>query len=225
MGKRRKPGTYSALEDLGRVRLSRHFYMRDFLYSEISNFFGRPNIPDDPDLAIEAGTRLCTELLDPLTETFGRIAVRSAYRSCDLNHFGATEAKPQRCARNEANYAGHIWDRRDGKGRMGACASIVIPWFADQYDQGRDWRDLAWWLNDHLDYHEIWFFPKLAAFNLTWREDPARYITGYMPHRVTLKHRRTEPPEHADDRAARHADFPPFRGITYPETPDWKTAA
>ena len=45
------------LEDLGRVRLSANFYLRDFLYSEIANFYGIPNIPDDPDLAIAAAVR------------------------------------------------------------------------------------------------------------------------------------------------------------------------
>nr|WP_256202927.1 hypothetical protein [Pseudomonas sp. URMO17WK12:I4] len=54
-----KPQTVSALEDLGRVRLSKSFFMRDFLYSEISQTHGIPNIPDFPDRAIEAGRQLC----------------------------------------------------------------------------------------------------------------------------------------------------------------------
>jgi hypothetical protein len=214
--KRRKPQSYSGLEDLGRVRLSPHFFMRDFLYSEIGNFHGIPNIPENPNLAILAGEKLCQELLDPLTETFGPIAVRSAYRSPSLNHFGATQAKPQRCSRNEANYAGHIWDIRDSKGRMGACASIVVPWFADQCDQGRDWRDLAWWIHDHLPYHSMYFFPKLAAFNLTWREDPDRTIHSYAAPKGTLLGAGGTPTEDDTARAARYADFPSFRGITYP---------
>ena len=212
----KRPGSYSGLETLGRVRLSRHFFMRDFLYSEIGNFHGRPNIPENPDLAIAAGRRLCEDLLDPITETFGPIHVRSSYRSPELNHFGATEAKPQRCAANPANYAGHIWDRRDDKGRMGACACIVIPWFADRYAAGRDWRDLAWWVHDHLPYSSMWFFPKLAAFNLTWREDPAREIDGYMPRRIRLLKAGDDPAEPATARAERYRDFPPFRGIVYP---------
>ena len=84
----RSPKSVAALEDLGRVRLSPTFFMRDFLYSEIGNFHGIPNIPEDPDLAIAAGTRLCEELLEPLNATFGRIAIRSAYRSPTLNAFG-----------------------------------------------------------------------------------------------------------------------------------------
>ena len=73
----RKPGSMRGLEDLGRVRLSVNFFMRDFLYSEIANFYGVQNIPENPDLAIAAGTRLCEELLEPLQRTFGRVAIRS----------------------------------------------------------------------------------------------------------------------------------------------------
>jgi hypothetical protein len=224
----RRPGTYTALEDLGRVRLSRHFFLRNFLHSEIGNFYGRPNIPEDPDLAIAAGTRLATELLDPLVETFGPIEIRSGYRSPDLNHFGATEVTPQKCAANPKNYAGHIWDRRDAGGRMGACVSVVVPWFADRYatgdttgdttgsTTGRDWRDLAWWVHDHLPYHAMTFFPKLAAFNLTWRESPERTIGSYIPPRGTLLAPGAEPAESLAERRARYAEFPPFRGIRYP---------
>lgn len=211
------PGTYTGLEDFGRVRLSAYFFMRDFLYSEIGNFYGRPNIPTDPDLAVAAGTRLCSELLDPLTETFGPIHVRSSYRSPDLNHFGATEVKPQKCSANPANYAGHIWDMCDGEGRMGATACIVVPWFAEQYDAGRDWRDLAWWVHDHLPYHAMYFFPKLAAFNLTWREAPGRKISSYIKPKGKLLAEGAEPDEPATQRRARYADFPEFRGIRFPQ--------
>lgn len=71
----RKPGSVNGLEELGRVRLSKNFFMRDFLYSEIANFHGIPNVPHNPDLAIKAGKRFCEELLEPLQATFGRIAM------------------------------------------------------------------------------------------------------------------------------------------------------
>ena len=85
----RKPASMWSLETFGRVRLSRHFFMRDFMYSEISGFHGQPNIPDNPDLAIENGRAFCTTLLDPLEETFGRIAVRSGYRSAARSASGS----------------------------------------------------------------------------------------------------------------------------------------
>ncbi len=136
----RKPGSMRGLEDLGRVRLSVNFFMRDFLYSEIANFYGVQNIPENPDLAIAAGTRLCEELLEPLQRTFGRVAIRSGYRSAEVTAFGNASGHG---ARVEANAAYHIWDMRDLKGRMGAAACIVIPWFADRYEKGADWRSLA----------------------------------------------------------------------------------
>ena len=58
--------SFKALEKFGRTRLSDNFFMRDFLYSEISNFYGIPNLPDNPARAIEAGQHLCRELIEPL---------------------------------------------------------------------------------------------------------------------------------------------------------------
>jgi hypothetical protein len=199
------------LETLGRVRLSRHFFMRDFLFSEIGNIHRIQNIPDHPDLAIARGQALCETLLDPLEETFGRIAVRSGFRSAALNSFGNENGL--NCARNDYPLECHIWNRPDV---AVAGASIVIPWFADQYDQGRDWRDLAWWLYDHLPFAEAWFFPRLCAFNLSWRPDPQRRIDSYIAPKGTLVRVGLPPSEPLDTRAARYVDFPPFRGIAYP---------
>ncbi|MBQ0766079.1 MAG: hypothetical protein KBT62_07000 [Sulfitobacter litoralis] len=202
-----------SLETFGRVRLSRHFFMRDFMYSEISGFHGQPNIPDDPDLAIENGRAFCTSLLDPLEETFGRIAVRSGYRSAALNAYG--NRRKLNCAANDNPIECHIWDRGAGAQAI-AGASIVVPWFADQYDQGRDWRDLAWWVHDHLPYSEMWFFPKLAAFNLTWRPEPQRSISSYIAPRGMLLRGGKSPSEPLAQRRTRYKDFPPLRGIAYP---------
>ncbi|MEO0990720.1 MAG: hypothetical protein AAFX00_07215 [Pseudomonadota bacterium] len=197
-----------SLETLGRVRLSKYFYMREFLYSEIANIHRIPNIPENPELAIETGTRLCTDLLDPLEETFGRVAVRSGYRSPQVNKFG--NDNKLNCARNDNPLECHIWDRKD---RV-AGASVVIPWFADQYAKGRDWRDLAWWLHDHLEaYSEVWFFPKLAAFNLVWRETPRRRIDSYIAPRGTLWKAGLEPEEPLGTRLQRYSDFPKYCGL------------
>ena len=198
------PKSVAALEELGRVRLSPNFFMRDFLYSEIANQHGLPNIPEDPDLAIAAGTRLCEELLEPLNATFGRIAIRSAYRSPTVNGFG--NAKELGCASNEANYASHIWDRRDGAGRMGATACIVVPWFADRYEAGADWRAMAWWIHDHLPYSKLYFFPIRAAFNIAWREAPERRIDSYIKPRGCLT--KAGAANQEGDHSACYAGFP-----------------
>jgi hypothetical protein len=195
----RKPSSVEKLEELGRIRLSSSFFMRDFLYSDIAAIHGLSNVPDDPDLAVAAGSRLCEKLLEPLQERFGRIAIRSAYRSNEVNAFGNQHGL--RCAANEANYAGHIWDRRDLAGNMGATACIVIPAVWDRFQEPGDWQRLAWWIHDHLPYSEMEFYGKYWAFNLNWSEAPKRRISSYAaPSGVLTKpgmdnHRGS----HADD--------------------------
>ena len=180
----KKPQSVRSLETLGRVSLSKSFFMRDMLYSEIAAISGLQNIPDDPDLAIEAGKHLCAELLEPLQETFGRIAVRSAYRTPAINTWG--NERNLSCAKAETNYTDHTWDRRDAEGHIGAVASIVVPWFVPHYEAGADWRSLAWWIHDHLPYSTLYFFPKLAAFNIGWHEQPKKTINSYIAPRGTL---------------------------------------
>lgn len=212
--KKRRPGSMWSLEALGRERLSKYFFMRDFLYSEISNFHQRQNIPDDVERTLEVGRAFCTALLDPLHETFGSVSIRSGYRAPELNRFGNDNRL--NCARNDYPGECHIWDR---SGAMIGGATIVIPWFADQYAQGRDWRDLAYWIHDHLPYSEQWYFPKLAAFNLTWEPDPRRTISSYIAPRGKLVRAGEAPPEDLKARAARYRDFPLFRGVAQPAIP------
>lgn len=176
--------TIRELEDFGRVRLSKSFYMRDFLHSEISQFESVPNLPGDPDLAIHVGRKLCEELLEPLQDTFGRIAIRSAYRSRTINHLG--HRKGYGCASNHRNFARHIWDARDENGMCGATACIAVPWFADRYAQGESWQAMAWWIHDHLPYSELCFYARLCAFNIAWHESPKRLIRSLVPPTGTL---------------------------------------
>jgi hypothetical protein len=172
----RKQMTYAALDALGRERLSRSFYMRDFLYSEIAHQHQLHNFPHFPDVALKTGRHLCTELLEPLQQTFGRIHVRSGYRSPEVNELG--NRNKLNCASNEQNYAEHIWDYPDANGH-GATACVVIPVLADYIAQGGSWQEMAWWIHDHLLYSTLCFFSKSGAFNIGWHERPSRRIDSY----------------------------------------------
>jgi hypothetical protein len=198
------PRTVKSAEELGRVRLSKTFFMRDFLYSEIANIHCMTNLPEAPDLAIAAGRCLCEQLLEPLQETFGRLAIRSAYRSPQVNAFG--NANAYSCASNETDRARHIWDQRSADGGMGAMASIVVPWLVDRMQNGTPWQAMAWWIHDHLPYSELQFFPKLGAFNIGWHELPRKRITSFAPPRGLL----TKPgmPNNDGDHAALYPGFP-----------------
>jgi hypothetical protein len=200
----KKPQSVAALEEFGRVRLSESFFMRDFLYSEIANFYGMPNIPDHPDQAIEAGRMLCENLLEPLQRRFGRISIRSAYRSPSVNRKGNENG--HNCSTNEKNFAGHIWDYPDGEGRIGATATVVVNSFVGYYERTGDWQAMAWWVHDHLDYCDMEFFPRLAAFNLQWRQAPRRAIYSFIPPQ---KGWLTKPglPNHLGSHAEAYADW------------------
>lgn len=174
----KKPVSVSTLSDFGRIRLSKTFFMRDFLFSDIASIHGYNNVPDDPDLAIAAGSQLCEELLEPIQDRFGRIA----FRSKEVNGFGNQMQKAGKagytCASNESNYAAQIWDERDADGYMGATACVVVPSFWDKFQAEGDWRRLAWWIHDHLPHAGLYFFPTYWAFNISWHEKPVRTINS-----------------------------------------------
>jgi hypothetical protein len=186
----RKPASVDALTRLGRVQLSRSFFMRDFLYSEIAQVHGILNAPDDPDLAIAAGTRLCEDLLEPLQDAFGRLAIRGSYRSAAVNGLGnklmRQGQKAYNCAMNETSGGEHIWDRLDERGFMGATACITVPRFLDRHHERGDWVKLAWWIHDHLPYSNLCFFPVNWAFNIGWHEVPRRRINSFVHPRGLL---------------------------------------
>jgi hypothetical protein len=186
--------------------------MREFLYSEIANIHHMTNLPDDPDLAIAAGRALCEHLLEPLQATFGRISVRSAYRSPQVNAYGCKHYRS--CGSNERNRGRHIWDQRSANGGMGAMATIVIPWLVDRLAHNTPWQAMAWWIHDHLPYSELQFFPKLAAFNISWHEFPIRRITSFAPPRGLL----TKPglTNHDGDHGSEYRGFPQLKRRSRP---------
>jgi hypothetical protein len=180
---RGKPTSVAGLTELGRVRLSKSFFMRDMLHSEIAQVHGLLNAPDDPELAIEIGTRLCEELLEPLQERWGPMRIRSAYRSREVNALGNRMQKAGKsgynCASNEANAGYHIWDQLDSNGHKGATACVVLPAFYDAHPEEGGWQVLARWIDENLPYASLEFFPKYWAFNIQWHERPERRVDSY----------------------------------------------
>lgn len=166
--------SYWQLDKIGRVKLSPNFYMREFLYSEVGNYYGIPNIPDYPEIAVETGRKLCEELLEPLQEHYGRLHIRSGYRSPALNQEG--NRRSLGCKSNEKNYARHIWDHRDAEGYLGAMAVVVIPSFQEEFERTGDCTPVAEWIEKNLNYSELIFFKKLGAFNLGWHERPKKIV-------------------------------------------------
>ena len=164
-------------------------------------------MPEDPAAAIAAGRNLCEMLLEPLLATFGPIALRSGYRSPQVNGFG--NANNLSCASNSRDRARHIWDQRTDTGLSGAMVTIVIPWLIDKKAGGVGWQSMAWWIHDNLPYSELQFFPKLTAFNIAWCELPRRAIYSFVNPRGLL----TKPgmANHEGDHSHLYKSFPTLR--------------
>lgn len=206
---------FEMLEALGRERLSQNFFMREFLYSEIANWHRLRNVPNHPEVALRVARKLCTELLEPLQMRFGRIHVRSGYRSPEVNAFG--NQNDLNCASNENNYAEHIWDCPDANGHCGATACIVVPALADYIAQGGSWTAMAWWIHDHLPYSSLCFFSKLGAFNIGWHEAPRRRIDSYAAPRGCLT--KPQMANHAGEHLDEYKDLLTFvdKGVFHPQ--------
>lgn len=177
------PQTYEGLDRLGRIQLSRSFHLREFLYSEIAMHYGIRNVPDAGRVeeAVYAGTRLCELLLEPLQDRFGRIHVRSGYRSRAVNTAGVGR---HNCAADNDGF--HTWDWPSSRHGRGATACISIPAVSRVVLSGEvRFEALAWWIHDHLaDWSFMEFFATHkhsdeVCFNLGWHEEPLKTITNW----------------------------------------------
>lgn len=179
----------TVLDELGRTRLSRSFILRDFLHSDNAAIHGLANAPDDQALAIAAGTRLCEELLEPLQDRFGCLAIRSAYRSSAVNRLGnemqAAGRKGYNCATND-----RIAPATSGTGAT-PRAGWARPRASSSRPSGmRSGTKRAAGAGSPGGYTTICPIPRssssLWAFNIQWREDPERRIDSYAGPRGCL---------------------------------------
>ncbi len=162
------------LENLGRIRLSKSFYMREFLYSEVATRLGIVNYPDNVEIAISHGKRLCEEILEPLHACYGRISVRSGYRSSALN--AACHEQGFNCVENQKAFGRHIWDVCSDRFGYGAMACVVIPSVNDAVASGVLIDEFAYWVDANLPYCFMSVFAELTAINICWSEIPCRNI-------------------------------------------------
>jgi hypothetical protein len=94
------------------------------------------------------------------------------------------------CLAKSRIFRGHIWDRRDVEGYPGTMATVVVPWFADRYAAGMDWRAMASWVHDNLPCSQLQFSPsspRSTLFGVTCLDSsikPRSYLTrhGMLGH-------------------------------------------
>ena len=196
------PRSYLGLEKLGRIRLSPSFHMREFLYSEIAVEYQIRNVPDAGRVAdaVSAGRQLCHRLLEPLQQAFGRIHIRSGYRSRAVNQAGV---KKHNCASN--NDGVHTWEYPKNGHGAGATACISIPSVSKAVLAGEATElAMAWWIHDHMkdwSFIEVFATPRWSdevAFNIGWHEVPMKVILNRRGGPLTLSDRLPSPQERED---------------------------
>ena len=177
------PQSYSGLDRLGRIALSESFHMREFLYSEIAVHYQLRNVPDKEriDIAIEAGSKLCSLLLEPLQKQFGRVHVRSGYRSREVNAAGVQK---HNCAADNRGF--HTWDHPSENNGIGATACISVPGVSKAvFDGTVSYESMAWWVYDNLpEWSHLEFFATAehsdeVCFNIGWLAQPLKTMTTW----------------------------------------------
>ena len=196
------PQSYSGLDRLGRIALSESFHMREFLYSEIAVHYQLRNVPDKEriDIAIEAGSKLCSLLLEPLQKQFGRVHVRSGYRSREVNAAGVQK---HNCAADNRGF--HTWDHPSENNGIGATACISVPGVSKAvFDGTVSYESMAWWVYDNLpEWSHLEFFATAehsdeVCFNIGWLEQPLKTMTSWRRgSRENLLHRIPSTPARA----------------------------
>ena len=196
------PQSYSGLDRLGRIALSESFHMREFLYSEIAVQYQLRNVPekDRIEIAVEAGSKLCQLLLEPLQRQFGRIHVRSGYRSLNVN---ATGVDKHNCAVDNRGF--HTWDYPSENNGIGATACISVPSVSKAVLGGTvSYESMAWWVYDNLpEWSHLEFFATAehsdeVCFNIGWLEQPLKTMTSWRRgSRENLLHRIPSAPARA----------------------------
>lgn len=94
-------------EDLARVRLSKNFILRDFLFSTEAAVLGLSNLPEDNEMVIRAGKALCEKVLEPILAQFGQFAITFGYQCREAIEYGINPDK----LTNPHSSNPHQWDR------------------------------------------------------------------------------------------------------------------
>lgn len=156
------------LDAFSKIRLSRHFLMRDFLYSSSATVRGIANTPEDPEMTVRAGKALCERVLEPLLTRFGPLAITFGYQcrqalDCYLpasaRKLGPTSSNP------------HQWDRGTFGDAIYARVD-VLPYAVEDGEVSRD--EVGRWMMYELDIDLLMQWSRSNVFCITIGPKPRR---------------------------------------------------
>lgn len=141
-----------------RTRLSKHFILRDFLYSTEAEVLGIPNRPSDsPSMVVRAGKALCGEVLEPILEAFGPFAITFGYQTRKVIEAGLTKVDP-------LSSNPHQWDRGTFGDQIYARVDIVPFCISDGLVSK---AEFGHWVMHNLDIDLLMMWQKSNVFCIT----------------------------------------------------------
>jgi hypothetical protein len=153
-----------AYEALSRVRLSKNFILRDFLFSIDSASLRLTNYPEHPELVIAAGRALCEQLLEPILQRFGRFAITFGYQSRE-----GVEADDPTLSHTAS--CPHCWDRQTWGNDVYARVDI-LPFCVEDGETSK--QEFAEWIMHNLDVDLLMQWTRSNVFCLTISPRPRR---------------------------------------------------
>jgi hypothetical protein len=161
--KQRQMPTGKQYEELSRIRLSKNFILRDFLFSTECAARGFTNYPEDVDAVVQAGKLLCDKVLEPVLEKWGRFWITFGYMSREGIEDGWSVDE------REANPHGsspHQWDRKTWGDEVYARVDILPICIVDEEVTK---HEFGHWLMHNLDIDLLmqWGYSKGSCITIS----------------------------------------------------------
>lgn len=155
-------------EQLARIRISKNFILREFLFSTTAASYGATNYPEDPAMVVRAATALCQMLLEPIEQRFGRCAITFGYQSREVIDADLSDAQ-RRANPNSSNP--HNFDRGTWGDEVYARVDI-LPYCVE--DGAVSKQEFGHWLMHNLDVDLLMQWTRSNVFCLTISPKPRR---------------------------------------------------
>lgn len=160
-------------DKFARIRLSKNFILRDFLYSTDSDFRGICNMPRDRELVIRSGKALCENILEPIIEQWGRFFITFGYQSRIGIEADWSAAKRKL---NPTSSNPHQWDRRTFGNKVYARVDI-LPICVEDGEVSK--HEFGLWCMMNLDVDLLMMWKRGCVCCITYSE--------FRPRRVWLE--------------------------------------
>ena len=159
-------------DKLARIRLSKNFILRDFLFSTTAAATGSSNFPEDPTAVVAAGKELCAKVLEPVLSQFGRFAITFGYQSLDSMR---TELGPCSPTLRRETSSPHCWDKKGLWGDHVYSRVDILPFCVEDGEVTK--HEFGHWLMHRLDIDLV----------MQWTRSNVACITiSPVPRRVWL---------------------------------------